>query len=317
MDVDNRYYKGGIITNAFLCTNKFVEHYEWLRAAAEKNNIEVELWQNDELLCSFGTYYEEKLRKRLSGYDFLIVWDKDIRLGRQITVLCDELDIPVFNSICAIDICDDKSKTYQKLWEWNRKKHLRDKIPLIKTITAPMTYQNIGFTNLDFLERVADELSFPIVVKECFGSFGMQVYMASDMDELKEIALRLGGIPHIYQEFVENSNGRDVRIQVVGDRVVAAMYRYSVDGDFRANITNGARMVKYEPNREECELALRTVRALGLDFAGVDILFSSRDKETADVVCEVNSNAHFKNIYECTGVNVAEEIISYIIEKIR
>ena len=136
-------------------------------------------------------------------------------------------------------------------------------------------------------------------------------------EEAVSITLKLAGKPLIYQKYIEKSSGRDVRIQVVGSKVVAAMYRYSVDGDFRANITNGARMVKYEPNREECELALRTVRALGLDFAGVDILFSSRDKETADVVCEVNSNAHFKNIYECTGVNVAEERISYIIEKIR
>lgn len=54
---------------------------------------------------------------------------------------------------------------------------------------------------------------------------------------------------------------------------------------------------------------MRTARVLGLDFAGVDLLFTG---ERADVVCEVNSNAHFKNIYICTGVNIAEFIMEHI-----
>ncbi|MFW5676022.1 MAG: ATP-grasp domain-containing protein, partial [Acetivibrio ethanolgignens] len=64
-------------------------------------------------------------------------------------------------------------------------------------------------------------------------------------------------------------------------------------------------MKAYEPTEEEKRLAVRACQALGLDFAGVDILFG----EAGPVVCEVNSNAHFKNIYDCTGVNVAEHIL--------
>jgi glutathione synthase/RimK-type ligase-like ATP-grasp enzyme len=50
-----------------------------------------------------------------------------------------------------------------------------------------------------------------------------------------------------------------------------------------------------------------------LDFAGVDIMFG---KQGEPVLCEVNSNAHFKNIYDCTGVNVADEIMEYILNKV-
>ena len=78
--------------------------------------------------------------------------------------------------------------------------------------------------------------------------------------------------------------------------------------DFRANITNGGQMFNYEPSEEEVEMAREVMEHLGLDFAGVDILFG----EKGPILCEVNSNAHFKNIYDCTGVNVAECIVEYI-----
>lgn len=114
------------------------------------------------------------------------------------------------------------------------------------------------------------------------------------------------------QEYIESSKGQDVRIHVVGNEIVTAMKRVNKN-DFRANITNGGSMEKYQPTKEQCEMALKVCEKLGLDFAGVDIMFG---KNGEPVLCEVNSNAHFKNIYDCTGVNVAEKIIDYILKKI-
>ena len=99
---------------------------------------------------------------------------------------------------------------------------------------------------------------------------------------------------------------------MVGDKVVTAMERINQD-DFRANITNGGSMKKYEPTKEQCEMAINVCRELKLDFAGVDIMFG---KDNEPILCEVNSNAHFKNIFDCTGVNVADFILQYIWEKI-
>ncbi len=117
----------------------------------------------------------------------------------------------------------------------------------------------------------------------------------------------------LFQEFIQNSKGKDLRLQVVGNQVVAAMYRYSENGDFRANISNGGRMRSYEPSQKQMDLAIQCCKILGLDFAGVDILFG---KNQESIVCEVNSNAHFKNIYDCTGINVADSIMEYIIKRI-
>lgn len=306
--------KGHILVNSFLQTEKFTEHYRWLKEAARKYDAELSIIENSDIFCSYGTSQEKRILNILEKDSFVIYWDKDIRLGRQVEHICRKIGVPVYNSIDSIAVCDDKSLTYQKLWEWNQNKSDIEKIPLIPTITAPMTYMNIGYTDTVFLDKVAEELSFPLIVKECYGSFGKQVYLAKDREQLEKLALKLGGIPHIYQKFIKESSGRDVRIEVVGNCAVAAMYRYSVNGSFKANITNGAHMKPYKPSEMECKLAIKTAKALGLDFGGIDLLFKAGSEE-ALLVCEVNSNAHFKNIFDCTGINVADEIIKYILNK--
>ncbi len=308
--------KGHIITNSFLNTKKYTEHYEWLKASTSKYSAGLEVLENADILCSYSSSWEEKLSSAIDGDSFILYWDKDIRLGRQLEALCRQRGILFFNSIETVAVCDDKSLTYQKLWEWNQGKEESLRIPLVPTITAPMTYSNIGYTDLNFLDKITEEFSFPIVVKECFGSFGMQVYLAENRRQLEEIVLKLGGTPHIYQKFIKESSGRDVRLQIVGGKVAAAMYRYSSNGDFRANVTTGAHTKPYKPSDSECMLAIKTAGILGLDFGSVDLLFPDNNGR-AGIVCEVNSNAHFKSISDCTGVNVADKIIDYIISQVR
>ncbi len=286
---------GWLVVNEFLNNNKFNEIHQWLVEAAKRQNILLDLKTNAELLIVLESANQKEASSPM--VDFVLFWDKDIRLAYHL----EERGYKVFNSAKAIAICDDKSLTHLKL--------MHRGIPMPKTIIAPMTYDNIAFTNMDFLNKIASQLNFPLVVKEAFGSFGQQVYLIQDMDHLKDKISFLGGKPFICQEYIQYSHGRDIRLQVVGDKVVAAMMRISTSKDFRANLTIGGNMKAYSPSKEECELAIRSCKILGLDFGGVDLLFAEGGKF---LVCEVNSNAHFKNIYDCTGVNVANKIISYI-----
>lgn len=309
-------FHGVLVTNAFLRTDKFVEHYEWLKEAAEQYDIALSLLENTDLLCLIpgkgDLFVPKELEKVVSEVDFVLFWDKDVPYGKLLQDICKKEKVPMFNSIEAIAACDNKMETYRILWEWNMTQNDSEMIPLIPTIAAPMTYANIGYTKLDFLDKVIETLEFPMIIKECFGSFGMQVYIAKDKEDLIRYTKKLGGKPFLYQQMIQKSTGKDVRIQVVGGKVVASMYRYSENGDFRANITNGGSMKCYTPSQAECELAVRATKVLGLDFAGVDLLFANGTKHGANVVCEVNSNAHFKNIFQCTNVNVADHIMHYI-----
>ena len=282
--------KGWLVVNEFLQNQKFSELTKLFLSAAQKANLSLSVYTNAELLADT----KELLKQRP---DFVLFWDKDIVLGNYL----EAQGIPLYNSVDAIRLCDDKRLTHIAL--------MREGIPSPRTIMAPMTYPNIGFTNHDFFEYVERELSYPFVVKEAFGSFGEQVYLVRDRKELQQRIQGTSTTELLFQEYIPESRGRDVRLQVVGDRVVASMYRYS-DTDFRANVTAGGKMKNYTPSKEESSLALRAARAVGADFAGVDLLFGAE----GPLVCEVNSNAHFKNIQTCTGVPVAEEIIQYICE---
>jgi RimK family alpha-L-glutamate ligase len=278
------------VVNEFLKSNKFDEIYTFLNNAAIKHGIKTDIYTNAELMMCDGKLID----KNLTLPDFVIFWDKDIRLAKQLELS----GLKLYNSSDAIEVCDDKSLTYTRL--------SGSGITQPKTIIAPMTYRNIGYTNTVFIEKVGDVLGYPFVVKNCFGSFGSQVWLIKSREEAEEL-LKTNTEPMIFQEYIKNSSGRDIRINVVGNKPVASMLRYN-DNDFRANITNGGSMKTYTPTKDECETAEKVSRLLGLDFGGIDILFG----ENEPILCEVNSNAHFKNIYDCTGVNAADCIMEYI-----
>jgi len=306
---------GWLVVNEFLHSLKFNEIHNWLLDAAKIQGITMQLKTNAQILVDLSRKSLVNRRQAIdvnykynvagvkadTEVDFILFWDKDVRLAYYL----EQLGYPVFNSSNAIGICDDKSLTHLTL--------MNSDIVMPRTIVSPMTFVNIGYTSLTFLEEVVERIQFPMIVKECFGSFGQQVYLVKNLVGLKEKVMQIGSKPLLFQEFITSSYGKDVRIQVVGNQVIASMYRYSENGDFRANLSIGGKMKPYTPSKEYCELALRCCKIIGLDFCGVDFLFGENDEP---IVCEINSNAHFKNIYDCTGVNAADAIISHIKEKI-
>lgn len=290
--------KAWLVINGFLQQEKFQEIHQWLYDAGSKQGISFEIRTNAELLAGI-----QKNRLRILGQqevDFVLFWDKDVLLAK----VLEQMGYAVYNSSFAIEACDNKAMTHLYLG--------KGKIPMPDTVFAPMTYANIGYNQLEFLGEVVEQLGLPVVVKECYGSFGQQVYLCETMEQLETKVKELEGKDMVFQQFIAGAAGEDVRLQVVGDQVVAAMKRKAKEGDFRANITNGGSMQEFEPTEELCELAVRCCKLLKVDFAGVDLM---QDANGQWLVCEVNSNAHFKNIFDCTGVNTADYIVSYLLQK--
>ncbi len=289
---------GWLIVNGYLKSEKFEEIYHWLMEAAAKQEIKLQKLTNDQL-TSILPISSGKTDWRIKP-DFVLFWDKDIRLAQML----EAEGFPVFNSAEAIEICDDKALTYIRLKNTD--------IEMPKTYIAPMTFFK-EYQDYAFLMQVENSLGYPMVIKENKGSFGEQVYLVENHEEAVKKIQEIGHHEFIMQEYIQESKGRDIRINVVGNQVVTAMERTN-DKDFRANITNGGSMKPYTPTEKEAELAVKVCRYLKLDFAGVDILFG---KDNQPMLCEVNSNAHFKNIYDCTGVNVADAIMKYIDGKVQ
>ena len=233
--------------------------------------------------------------------DFVLFWDKDLRLAAEL----ERQGLRLYNPAAAIEACDDKSLT------WLICRHAG--LPQAESIISPKKFHNDGLIDPELVLRAEALFGFPCVVKEVFGSFGQQVYLAKDAEELKNTILSIGERPYLIQRFIASSRGRDLRLQVVGDKVIAAMLRENAD-DFRANLTNGGHATDYTDKLtgQQTELALRAVKVLGLDFAGVDLLFGENGES---ILCEVNSNAHFKNLFDCTGVNAAEYILRHITQR--
>ena len=288
---------GWLVVNRFLGTDKFRDIAARLVSAAEAHGARIALKYNDELLpalCGGACGAFDMLPGERP--DFVLFYDKDIRLAAEL----EQRGMRLFNSSRAIELCDDKALTHAAL---------KGAVPMPLTYSAPFTYENVGYTELSFAERFAEALGFPLVIKEVCGSFGQQVYLAHSMEEVGRILRSVGGRRVIFQRFIKESAGRDLRLNVVGGKVIAAMERTSGSGDFRANITIGGSMRKHTPTPAEEAIAIRAAELLGLDFCGADLIGS----ENGPLLIEVNSNAHFKSIYDCTGVNAADEIIAHIL----
>ena len=297
--------KGWLIVNRFLNNGKFSELYDWLISAAGKAGSELTLMTNADITVRTDTNSIEYPDLYAGRPDYVIFWDKDIRLARAL----ETAGLTLFNCADAIEACDDKSLTCTRL---------AGSVRMPATYSVPFTYEGPGYCNTDFLIQIEERTGFPFVLKECFGSFGEQVHLIRTHEQCVDILRTINGRPCLIQEYIrpgetasslQHTAGQDKRLIIVGGKCVASMLRYN-DNDFRANIALGGHAEAYTPTERETEMAVMACRILKLDYAGVDILTDSKGEP---LLCEVNSNAHFKGIFDCTGINAADAIISYIL----
>ncbi len=271
--------KSLLIVNHFLNGEKFNNLHSHLVKSAAKQGISMEIQTNLQAAVDF------------KKADFVLFWDKDVVLARRF----EKAGVPVFNSSASIRKCDNKAETYVEL---------NGVVKQPKTLVAPLTFFESDFA--PFIDKAIEILGLPLVFKECYGSFGAQVYLCyTKQDILSHIN---GAKPFILQEFVAEAVGEDLRLEVVGGKVICAIRRKNKN-DFRANITNGGIAEKYIPTAEQCQIATKACNALGLTLGGVDLLAN-------DIVCEVNSNAHIMNIMNATGIDVAPVIFEEIKSKL-
>ncbi|MBO2537473.1 ATP-grasp domain-containing protein [Rummeliibacillus suwonensis] len=282
-----------IIYNGSLINDKFLDQARLMAEACEQLNVQPTILKNYEMMMKL----DEELQNKP---DFVIFLDKDILLATYLK----NCGIPVFNDPEVIETCDNKAKQYIQL----AKAH----VPMPTTIIAPKVYPKFTIRDSGYFENVLHTLGLPMIIKEGHGSFGMNVYLIHTEEEFYEKVDALRGVDFVFQQFVASSRGRDIRVNIIGDEIIASMYRHS-ETDFRANITNGGHAEKIMLTDIQKEVAIQAAKAVGAEFAGVDLLFGP-DEEP--IVCEVNAAAHIRNLYNVTGINVGVAFVEYILKKI-
>ena len=283
-----------IIINGYGLAEGIKHQVERLKEEFSKRGVEVEIIKNTQV---FAYIFEGKTKIDLPKFDFVLYLDKD----RYVAGLLEKAGYKLYNSIDSIIKCDDKMLTHICLADHD--------IKMPTTISSTLCYTDNG--NRDYLKLVEEKISLPMIVKEVYGSLGKQVYFAKNHEELLEIENKLIHVPHIFQEFISSSYGKDYRIIVIGGKVVAYMKRENPNS-YLSNLAAGGTSSKTKLPDNYLKVAEKCASILGLDYCGVDILEGPNGEP---IVSEVNSNAFYEGIEKTTGVNVAGCYVDYLLKK--
>ena len=203
------------------------------------------------------------------------------------------LGVPVVNGYLGYARARDKSTCMQLLAARG--------LPVPKTLMA----RHPGHVR-EFLRRVGGA---PVVLKLTRGTQGVGVMLAETAESAESILETMWstGQNILIQQFVHEARGRDMRLLVVGDEVVAAMRRYARGGDFRANIHRGGNGVNARPTPQTRTIAIEATQALGLAVAGVDVIETQR----GPLLLEVNPSPGFEELERAAGGDIAGRIMDY------
>jgi RimK family alpha-L-glutamate ligase len=207
----------------------------------------------------------------------------------------EEYNIKLINSRESLEIASDKFLTSIFLENHG--------IPTPKTIICEDPHKAL---------EAFDDLNGDCVLKPLYGSKGIGITRLNDKGLAENVIYSLGQINQVFylQEFVEHYN-RDIRILVLGEDVIAGMYR--VSNNWKTNIYAGAKAKPLEMSSEMKNLAIESAKITKTEIAGVDLI----ESEEGLKVLEVNSIPGFTALQKVTEINIAEEIVKYFMEEIK
>ncbi len=178
----------------------------------------------------------------------------------------------------------------------------------------PTPFSAVAFSEEAALETL-EKRGYPMVLKPTVGSWGRMIALLNDRDSAQGIMETRETMYPIYQvyyleEFV-NRPPRDIRAIMIGDQVVAAIYRYSGDGQWKTNMALGGKAEPLKVTKELEDICIKAKNAVQGQIVGVDLMES---KENGLVVHEVNNTTEYKNTVRVTGVDIPALMIDYAIQ---
>jgi ribosomal protein S6--L-glutamate ligase len=210
----------------------------------------------------------------------------------------ERLGLCCVNSRTSISIAADKYRSYIRLKDYG--------LTQPKTVLVP---------NVDSIEKSFESLDtkFPIILKTLRGSKGVGVLFVESERALTSIIQLIfktdSNADLIIQEYIKTEF--DVRVMILNGNIVATMQRDVLEGDFRSNYSQGAKVKKYNLTKLEIEQSLLAAKSVGGILSAVDFIPSSDPKNKPPYILEVNSSPGTEGIEEASGKNIVKEILEH------
>lgn len=273
--------------------------YENRRLSEEmrQRGLDVEICRPDLFAATLGTNAILTYEGRPFAHPNLILVRTGSGTGAYTAALLNAMaayGIIIVNPLHAIQAAMDKAFTMQTA--------ASERLPIPHTMIHTAKDEIVGEWTF----------GYPCIVKLTTGSRGNGVLSCYNASQLKAVVGLLKALDSnrtmLVQEYLGDRPGCDLRVLVIGGRAVGAMLRSAKDSDFRANISRGGVGSKFDLTPEVIAISEKIARLLGLQIAGVDLLFAG----DAFKICEVNSSPGFRGFEAYCGLNVAGAIAEYI-----
>jgi [lysine-biosynthesis-protein LysW]--L-2-aminoadipate ligase len=263
---------------------------KWIFAAMEKRGIDYE--RLDDRAISFDLENPGPWR----AFDAVLERSISYTSGLYALRLLNAFGVTTVNTAAVAEVCGDKLTTSA----------------MLAKAGVPQPRNVVAFTPEAALEAI-EAFGYPVVLKPVVGSWGRLLAKINDRDAAEAVLehkATLGSVQHsvfYIQEFIEKPD-RDIRAIVIGDRVLAAMYRKSEHW-----ITNTARGGEGElcPITPDIEaLCLKAAAAVGGGILAVDLIEHS---ERGYLVNEINHTMEFHTMQPISGIDIAGEIVEFVV----
>jgi len=213
----------------------------------------------------------------------------------------------------CLELCGYKVINDSKIGEVCGNKLLTSMILKKNNIPTPKSYFSFNSDSaVEFIESV-DFNSNPVVFKPVIGSWGRGVFPVRNREtgkiiiEMREESTSPFSNIFYFQELIHRPP-RDIRCIVVGDKLVAAVYRYSSEDEWRTNVAKGGKAELIKVTNELEDLALKAANVVGKGILGIDMM---EDEARGLLVHEINNTVEFRGASLATGIDVADMIVEY------
>ncbi len=279
--------------------NRITWEIKQLITEFEKRHINYKLINNQKVYFKLSN--EKDLKDK---YDIFLERSLSYLRGLHSCAVLETKGYKVINNFECLNLSRNKLLTTLKLLEHN----------------IPTPDVCLAFKDDSSIEAIENEIKYPAIIKPIIGSWGRLIAKLDNYNSaISNLECReaMGNIlqkiyyiqKYIPKEIAEEPT--DIRVFVIGNKCVAAMGRFHPDNDFRSNIAIGgtAKPIEISPDLEK--LSLAASKAVSGEIIGVDLM----DADGKLNVIEVNGTPQFKGVSTATKINVAAEIVDYLMNK--